>query len=50
MQAQLSELRQAAQAWEAERQQLLVEAEEERQQLQEGLAEALTQASCAQVR
>ncbi|KAL4434278.1 hypothetical protein ABPG75_000719 [Micractinium tetrahymenae] len=47
-QAQLRELAAAQQAWEAERCQLLQEVEEERQRLQEGLAEALGQASTAQ--
>lgn len=46
-QAQLSELRQAQRTWELERQQLLSEVEEERQRLQDGLSQALSQASCA---
>lgn len=50
LQSQLAELRQAQQAWEAERQALLADVEEERGRLQEGLAQALTQATCAQVR
>lgn len=49
-QAQLRELHEAQRAWEAERAALLLEVEEERLRLQQGLAEALTQASCAQVR
>lgn len=48
--AQLRELAQVQQAWEAERSQLLQEVEEERQRLQDGLATALVQASTAQVR
>lgn len=50
MQAQLTQLRQAQRAWEAERQALLSDVEEERARLQEGLSQALMQASCAQVR
>lgn len=49
LQAQLGELRQAQAAWEAERHAMLSELEEERARLQEGLSQALTQASCAQV-
>ncbi len=47
--AQLRELASAREAWEAERVQLVQEVEEERQLLQQGLAEALGQASAAQV-
>jgi hypothetical protein len=47
-QAQLAELRRAQEEWEAERQLLHLELEEERQHLQEGLAAALTHASSAQ--
>lgn len=47
--AQLRDLACARLAWEAERAQLVQEVEEERQRLQEGLAEALGQACAAQV-
>lgn len=49
LRAQLAELRAAQQGLEAERQQTLLEAEEERQRLQHGLVEALTHANSAQV-